>query len=83
VPDSSQVLWLTVVAKILLQRWHFRFPLLPIWLGCFLLASHVIYNLHGSLFDLGPHRPESSIGRHFRTRRLPPVSAARYNNITQ
>lgn len=47
--------WLDVVAKILLRCWIFGFVLLFIWFGFFMLAPNVIYNLHGSMFDLSPH----------------------------
>lgn len=53
---SSQITeWLEVVAKILLRCWIFGFVLLFVWFGFFMLAPDVIYNFHGSMFDLSPH----------------------------
>ena len=47
--------WLDTTAKILLRCWIFGFLLLFIWFGLFMLAPSVVYNLHGSMFDLSPH----------------------------
>ena len=52
-PQISE--WLDVVAKILLRCWLFGLLLLLIWFGFFMLAPDVIYDLHGSMFDLSPH----------------------------
>ena len=53
--NSQSSEWLDVVAKILLRCWIFGFLLLLVWFGFFMLAANVIYNLHGSMFDLSPH----------------------------
>jgi hypothetical protein len=46
---------LNVAAKILLRCWIFGFLLLMVWIGMFMLASQVIYGLHGGMFGLSPH----------------------------
>ena len=43
---------LDAVAKILLRCWIFGFLLLLFWVGVFLLAGNVIYDLHGGMFGL-------------------------------
>ena len=43
------------LAKIPLRCWLFGFRLLLLWFGIDMLASDVIYRLHGSMFDLTKH----------------------------
>ena len=38
----------------LLRCWIFGFLLLLFWAGVFLLASNVIFSLHGGVFELSP-----------------------------
>lgn len=53
---STQITeWLDVIAKILLRCWIFGLLLVAIWFAFFMLASGVLYNLHGKLFGLSPH----------------------------
>ena len=47
--------WLDVIAAILFRCVVFGFALLVIWFGLFLLASNVVFGLHGSMFGLSPH----------------------------
>jgi hypothetical protein len=42
------------LAKILLRCLIFGFLLLLLWFGIYVLASDVIYRLHGSMFGLSP-----------------------------
>lgn len=44
--------WLTIVAKILLRCWIFGFLLLLFWFGTVTLAGDLVYDVHGSIFDL-------------------------------
>ena len=46
---------LDLAAKILLRCWICGVLLLLIWVGVFLLAGNLIYNLHGNMFGLSPH----------------------------
>ena len=46
---------LEAVAQVLLRCWIFGFLLLLFWAVVFLVASDVIYSLHGGMFDLSPH----------------------------
>ena len=43
------------LAKILLRCWIFGFLLLLVWFGIYMLASDVIYRLHGPMFGLSEH----------------------------
>ena len=44
-----------ILSKILLRCWIFGFLLLLLWFGIYMLASDVIYRMHGSMFDLTNH----------------------------
>ena len=46
---------LETLARILLRCWVFGFVLLLMWFGFYLLLGDVIYELHGSLFELSNH----------------------------
>ena len=50
--DSTHEFFDTL-AKILLRCWIFGFLLLLVWFGIYMLASDVIYRLHGTMFGLG------------------------------
>ena len=43
------------MAKILLRCWVFGFLLLLVWFGIYMLATDVIYRLHGTMFGLSGH----------------------------
>jgi len=47
--------FLDTIAKILLRCWLFGFLLLLVWFGIYMLASDVIYRLHGTMFGLSGH----------------------------
>ena len=52
--DSTRDLFDTL-ARILLRCWIFGFLLLLLWFGIYMLASDVIYRLHGTMFGLSGH----------------------------
>ncbi len=52
--DSTHEFFDTL-AKILLRCWLFGFLLLLMWFGIYMLASDVIYRLHGTMFGLSGH----------------------------
>ena len=43
------------LAKVLLRCTVFGFVLLMFWFGVIMLAGDLVYSVHGSMFDLGPH----------------------------